>query len=51
VLGPVLYDVSARDPIVYLFALLLMAFMSSLAFFVPARRALKVDPLIALRSE
>jgi putative ABC transport system permease protein len=50
-LAPVLYGVTARDPLAFLLALVLMAVVGSIACFVPARRALRVDPLIALRSE
>ena len=46
-----LYGVSASDPFTYAGVALLIALMSMLACYVPARRAMSVDPLIALRND
>jgi predicted permease len=49
--GQILYGVSARDPLTYASAIALMAVVALVACWVPARRAIQVDPLTALRTE
>ncbi len=48
---PILYGVSPRDPATYALALGLMAAIGLIACLVPARRALRIDPAVALRDE
>ncbi|HEX7285632.1 MAG TPA: ADOP family duplicated permease [Candidatus Angelobacter sp.] len=51
VLRTELFGVSNLDPLSYLAAVLLLAATASAAVLIPARRALKVDPMVALRCE
>ena len=46
-----LYGVSANDPVTYFAVALLMALVTLLASYIPTRRAMRVDPLTALRHD
>ena len=46
-----LFNVSATDPLTFLVTAALLVFVALLACFVPARRAAKVNPIMALRGE
>ena len=51
VLGTLLFEVGARDPITYSAVGVMLALVAMLACYIPAARATRIDPVIALRAE
>jgi predicted lysophospholipase L1 biosynthesis ABC-type transport system permease subunit len=51
VMAHLLFEVSSTDPAIFAIVPVLLAMVAVLACYLPARRASRVDPVVALRSE
>jgi putative ABC transport system permease protein len=50
-ISTMIYNVSTTDPLIFISVITLLVIVSLVACYVPARRAMRVDPMVALRYE
>jgi len=51
VMSTLLFGISATDPLTFVGVVVLLSVVSLFASYIPARRAMHLDPLVALRYE
>jgi putative ABC transport system permease protein len=51
IMSKLLFGISATDPLTFVIMPLILVFTAVMASYFPARRATKVDPMVALRCE